>query len=87
MIEKNIEQYDVYDSDEAFMTGTPFCLLPVTSLNNIRIGDGKMGLISSKLLDHWSENIGLDIVAQIKKWGNNYGSNKQVAPTPYQFII
>lgn len=27
MIEKNIEPYDVYTADEAFMTGTPFCML------------------------------------------------------------
>ena len=27
--EKNIDQYDVYTSDEAFMSGTPFCILPV----------------------------------------------------------
>jgi len=29
--EKNIEPYDVYSADEAFMTGTPFCMLPVVS--------------------------------------------------------
>ena len=38
-IEKNIDPYDVYTSDEAFITGTPFCMLPVTSLNNLDIGD------------------------------------------------
>ena len=42
-IEKNIEPFDVYDADEAFITGTPFCMLPVTSLNSIKIGDGKVG--------------------------------------------
>ena len=33
-IEKNIEPYHIYTADEAFMTGTPFCILPVTSLNS-----------------------------------------------------
>jgi len=37
-IEKNIELYDVYNADEAFMTGTPFCILPVTSLNKVILG-------------------------------------------------
>ena len=32
VIEKNIEPYDVYNADEAFVTATPF-VLPVTSLN------------------------------------------------------
>ena len=36
-IEKNIEPFDVYDADEAFITGTPFCMLPVTSLNSIKL--------------------------------------------------
>ena len=36
VIEKNIEPYDVYDADEAFISGTPFCILPV-SLNNVKI--------------------------------------------------
>ena len=27
VIEKNIEPYDVYDADEAFISGTPFCIL------------------------------------------------------------
>ena len=43
--EKNIDQYDVYTSDEAFMSGTPFCILPVTSLNRVKIGNGKPGEI------------------------------------------
>ena len=41
VIEKNIDLYDVYTADEAFMTGTPFCMLPVTSLNGLDISDGK----------------------------------------------
>ena len=36
-IEKNIEPYDVMFADEAFMTGTPFCLLPVTSINDKKL--------------------------------------------------
>ena len=42
VIEKNIEPYDVYSADEAFMTGTPFCMLPVLSLNNVKIGNVKL---------------------------------------------
>lgn len=82
-IEKNIEPYDVYTADEAFMTGTPFCILPVTSLNSVPIGDGKMGKITKMLLDKWSENVGVDIIAQIKMWDEELKSN--IGPTPYQF--
>ena len=84
-IEKNIETYDVMVADEAFITGTPFCLLPVTKINYNKIGDGKMGKTTRLLLDTWSDNIGLDIEKQIKKWGNDINKVKSDAPTPYEF--
>jgi branched-chain amino acid aminotransferase len=83
--ERNIEPYDVYDADEAFMTATPFCLLPTVSLNGIKIGDGKMGEISKKLLQQWSKNIGLDIEGQIREYGKEIECLSSDTPTPYQF--
>ena len=84
-IEKNIEPYDVYDADEAFMTATPFCLLPTVSLNAVKIGDGEMGVISKKLLKQWSKNVGLDIENQIREYGKEVAHLNSDAPTPYQF--
>ncbi|TSA17059.1 MAG: branched-chain amino acid aminotransferase [Nitrosopumilales archaeon] len=84
-IERNIEPYDVIMADEAFMTGTPFCLLPVTKLNGTNIGKGKMGPITKKLLTKWSENVGVDIEAQIKAYSNEIKNRKHNAPTPYRF--
>ena len=52
------------------MTGTPFCMLPVTSLNNIKIGKGKRGKIFNILLSTWSKNVGVDIEKQIKRWNS-----------------
>ena len=83
--EANIEPYDVYTADEAFMTGTPFCLLPTVSLNGISIGDGQMGKITSKLLKKWSTNVGLDIKKQIIEYGQEVSDLNSDAPTPYQF--
>jgi branched-chain amino acid aminotransferase len=83
--ERNIEPYDVYQADEAFMTGTPFCLLPTVSLNGIKIGDGKMGKISKKLLSHWSNNVGINIENQIREYGKEVAHLNSDAPTPYQF--
>jgi len=84
-IEKNIEPYDVYDADEAFMTATPFCLLPTVSLNGIKIGSGKMGEVSKKLLTQWSSNVGVDIEGQIREYGKEVTYLNSNAPTPYQF--
>jgi len=84
-IEKNIEPYDVYEADEAFMTATPFCLLPTVSLNGIKIGSGKMGEVSKKLLKQWSNNVGVDIEGQIREYGEEVANLNSDAPTPYQF--
>lgn len=86
IIEKNIEAYDVYTADEAFMTGTPFCMLPVTSLNGLAIGNGKVGEGFNRLINQWSANTGIDIIGQIKKWdAARAGTGTGDAPTPYRF--
>jgi branched-chain amino acid aminotransferase len=84
-IEKNIEPYDVITADEAFMTGTPFCILPVSSLNNIPIGNEPMGNITRQLLDTWSDEVGVPIVEQIKKWDAERGAHATAGPSPYSF--
>ncbi|MDD5491125.1 MAG: aminotransferase class IV [bacterium] len=84
-VEKNIEPYDVYTAQEAFMTGTPFCLLPVTSLNGNPIGDRKMGRVTKKLLEQWGGNVGVDIIKQIKDFNRDLESTASDAPTPYAF--
>jgi len=84
-IEKNLESYDVYTADEAFLTSTPFCLTPATSLNGIPIGDGKPGIITRLMLDKWSDMVGVDIVSQIKRWDASVATKDPNAPSPYQF--
>ena len=84
-IEKNIEPFDVYESDECFITGTPFCIIPSTSLNGIKINKGKVGNITKRLLSRWSKNVGFDIVKQIKKWAEEDNLKKRSLVTPYQF--
>jgi branched-chain amino acid aminotransferase len=82
VIEKNLEPYDVYTADEAFMTGTPFCMLPVTSLNGVPIGNGEVGAVFKKILNKWSLNVNVDIQEQIKSWKSDI---KVSSPTPYKF--
>ena len=85
-VEKNIEPYHVYTADEAFMTGTPFSILPVFRFNETPVGDGKFGKITKILIDKWSTNVGVDIIKQIKDFGKECADlNKNNAPTPYQF--
>jgi len=86
IVEKNFDPYDVYTADEAFMTGTPFCMLPVTSLNGNHIGTGKVGDVFKKILDRWSNNMNMDIAKQIKAWDATRDLTAMGnAPTPYRF--
>jgi branched-chain amino acid aminotransferase len=84
-VEKNFETYDIITADEAFMTGTPFCLLPVTSLNRVTIGTGRMGEVTRLLLDTWSARVGVDIEAQIKQWDAARSGVRAQGPSPYSF--
>ena len=82
--EKNIDPYDVYTADEAFMTGTPFCMLPVTHLNFKKIGGGKVGPIFKKLISKWSKNVGLDIIKQIKSWDKKFNTKQKMSPYTFK---
>jgi len=82
VVKKNIEPFDVYEADEAFLTSTPFCILPAVKLNGLKIGDGKPGVITKKLLKAWSDLVGADIVKQIKSWDKK----KKKGITPYNFV-
>lgn len=84
VIEKNLETYDAYDCDEFFMTATPFCILPVFKFNNIQISE-TIGPVTQALHDKWSENVGLDIWAQIKSFSEECKADSINAPTPYVF--
>jgi branched-chain amino acid aminotransferase len=83
--EKNIDAYDVHTADEAFMTGTPFCALPVTSLNGNAISSGKVGPVFGRLIEQWSRNTEVDIVGQVRAWDAQRDQTAGDAPTPYRF--
>lgn len=64
--ERDLQVYDAMNAEEAFLTSTPYCLMPVTKINGTPIGDGKPGAMSRRLLAAWSEEVGLDIEKQIQ---------------------
>lgn len=58
---------DVLAADEAFLTSTPFCILPVASLDNRPIGGGRPGPLFTRFISEWSRRVGLDIIAQSRR--------------------
>jgi len=83
--ETNLIKDDVQNADEAFMTATPFCMLPVTTIHGEKIGSGNRGPIFDKLLSKWSTNVGIDIEKQIKNFNKELENNNISGPSPYQF--
>ncbi len=51
IIEKNLSRYDVYTSDECFLTGTAAEIISVTKVDGRVIGEGKPGSITLELLE------------------------------------
>jgi branched-chain amino acid aminotransferase len=56
--------FDLYQAEEAMLTASTYCLLPVVKVNGLALGDGRPGPIGGKLLQAWSQLVGVDIVAQ-----------------------
>ncbi len=50
VVERNMTRFDLYIADECFLTGTGAEVVPVTSIDNRKIGDGKVGEITKKLM-------------------------------------
>jgi branched-chain amino acid aminotransferase len=63
--EEDIDLFDVYTADEAFVTSTSFCICSVSSVNGAIIGSGGIpGPVTGRLLKAYSELVGVDIVGQ-----------------------
>jgi branched-chain amino acid aminotransferase len=64
--ETTLLPYDLATADEMFFTSTPYCIMPSTKFNNLAVGDGTVGPITRRLLDAWSDLVGMDIVGQAR---------------------
>ena len=55
-------QRKLYDADEAFVSSTRFCLLPVASINGYPLGDAVPGEVTGRITSRWKELVGVDFV-------------------------
>jgi branched-chain amino acid aminotransferase len=65
-IERDLQVYDVINAGEALLTSTPYCVMPATRINGVPIGEGRPGPMFRRLLQAWSNVVGLDIATQIE---------------------
>ena len=63
--EADMDLFDAYTADEAFVTSTSFCICQVASVNGSPIGDGSVpGPVTDRLQKAYSGLVGVDIVGQ-----------------------
>ena len=64
-VERDFQVFNAINAEEAFTATTPVCLMPVTRINDLPIGDAAAGPIYQRLIEAWSHEVGLDIRRQI----------------------
>ncbi|MGQ9518254.1 MAG: aminotransferase class IV [Anaerolineae bacterium] len=65
--ERTLQAYHALTADEAFFTSTGYCIMPITRVNNVVIGDGRPGPLTRRLLQAWGEMVGVDLVEQARR--------------------
>lgn len=59
---------------EVMLTSTPLCMLPVTAIDGKPIGEGRPGPLFRRLIDAWSQSVGVDVVTQARRFAKRGGS-------------
>lgn len=65
IVERDISVSAAQAAEEAFLSSTSYCLMPVVKINDATIGDGRPGPVYRRLLAAWSQRVGVDIERQI----------------------
>lgn len=75
-VERDIQVHCVMNADEAFVSSTPYCMMPVTKINGVQIGSGRPGPMYHCFMEAWSRRVGIDVVRQITR-----GASRRTART------
>ena len=63
--ERDLDLFDAYTADEAFLTSTSLCICPVSSVNGAPVGDGRVpSPVTQRLMAAFSDLAGMDYVDQ-----------------------
>ncbi len=62
--EADLDLYDAYNAEEAFLTSTSLCICPVATINGAKVGDTVWGPVTKRLADAYAEHVGFDFVKQ-----------------------
>ena len=63
--ECDLDLYDAYTADEAFLTSTSLCICPVSAVNGAPVADGTVpGPVTHQLMTAFSDLVGMDFAEQ-----------------------
>ena len=66
--EVDLDLYDAYAADEAFLTSTSLCICPVRSINGMQVGGEELfGPVTLKLIERYRALVGCDFVEQYRR--------------------
>jgi len=60
VVEKNLTRYDVWIADELFLTGTAAEVIPVVEVDGRKVGNGKPGDLTGKILEVFRKKVSED---------------------------
>lgn len=67
VVEKDLDLYDAYNADEAFLTSTSLCVCPISSVNGAPIGGAIPGPVTRQLGEAYARLVDFDFVGQYLK--------------------
>jgi branched-chain amino acid aminotransferase len=62
--EADLDLYDGYNADEAFITSTSLCICPVASINGMSMAAGPYGPVTKRLIEAYVDLVDCDFVRQ-----------------------
>ena len=68
VVERDLDLFDAYNAEEAFLTSTSLCICPVQSINGVRVGQPAIpGAVTGRLIEAYCRLVDFDFVAQYLK--------------------
>lgn len=64
-VERDFGLDEAMNADEAMLTSTPYCVMPVSHINGAPLRAGAPGPTTRRLQEAWSRMAGLDVVEQV----------------------
>ena len=72
-VERDISLHAAMTADEGFFTSTSLCACPLRALNGFDLPGGVPGPVTKRIMDAFSELVGMDYVAQYLRFLSNAG--------------